>query len=197
MHLRHNLKTRPRLALIALLLLLGLVSLANLPARISEAMSFVAPTPSSSPRSEASFKDKQIESVPGEILVRFRSDAAAARATNKGGDFAQFVAAEDGRQVRLQIEGVAQGSELVEGLRMARVEPAETDDALTALRSRPDVIYAEPNYVRRRLTTANDSNFTAQWSLKNTGQSGGTAGADIHAEAAWDVTTGSRNVVVG
>src|ERR1700730_16232170 len=83
MHLKHNLEPGPRLALIALLILLGLVSLSILQARISEATSFFATTPNSSPRSQASVKEGQIESVPGQILVRFRSDAAAARATIK------------------------------------------------------------------------------------------------------------------
>ncbi len=36
----------------------------------------------------------------------------------------------------------------------------------------------------------NDSLFSNQWSLLNTGQAGGTAGADIDAILAWDITTG-------
>ena len=35
------------------------------------------------------------------------------------------------------------------------------------------------------------------WGLENTGQFGGTADADVDAAAAWDITTGSRSVVVG
>src|SRR5438876_5919757 len=143
MHVNHSLEPGTRLRLIALLILLGLVSLSILQARSSEATSSFAETPNSSPQSLSSFKEQQIESVAGEILVRFRGDAAAARATIKGGNFGQFIAAEDGRQLRLEIEGVAQGSELVEGLRVVRVVPGETDDAIRALRSRPDVIYAE------------------------------------------------------
>ncbi len=41
-----------------------------------------------------------------------------------------------------------------------------------------------------------DPRFTEQWSLRNTGQHGGTPAIDIAAVAAWDVTTGSREVVV-
>lgn len=39
-----------------------------------------------------------------------------------------------------------------------------------------------------------DEDFGQQWALRNTGQTGGTPGADIHAPAAWDITTGTRAV---
>mgnify|MGYP001154018392 CR=1 FL=1 len=35
------------------------------------------------------------------------------------------------------------------------------------------------------------------YALNNTGQTGGTPGADIRAESAWSVSTGSRSVLVG
>jgi subtilisin family serine protease len=42
----------------------------------------------------------------------------------------------------------------------------------------------------------NDPMFGEQWSLDNTGQNGGAAGADICALGAWAKTTGSRKVIV-
>jgi subtilisin family serine protease len=42
----------------------------------------------------------------------------------------------------------------------------------------------------------NDANFSSLWGLRNTGQNSGTAGDDIRAADAWNLTTGSRNVVV-
>ncbi len=42
----------------------------------------------------------------------------------------------------------------------------------------------------------NDPSFSQQWSLANTGQNGGTPGDAINAAAAWNISTGSRNVVV-
>ncbi|RDV28042.1 PKD domain-containing protein [Alteromonas aestuariivivens] len=42
-----------------------------------------------------------------------------------------------------------------------------------------------------------DPQFAQQWSLNNTGQQGGIVDADIDAVEAWDITTGSRQVVVG
>lgn len=51
----------------------------------------------------------------------------------------------------------------------------------------------EPNY---RYELADEPLFPYQWSLENTGQSGGTAGADIDIRAAWQVTTGDPGVVI-
>jgi len=42
----------------------------------------------------------------------------------------------------------------------------------------------------------NDPYFPKQWHLHNTGQSGGTPGADIRAPEAWEITTGDPNIVV-
>jgi len=62
---------------------------------------------------------------------------------------------------------------------------------LKLLQQLPSVAVAQLNHhVQLRATLPNDPQFTQQWSLQNTGQSGGTAGADIEATLAWDVTTG-------
>lgn len=42
----------------------------------------------------------------------------------------------------------------------------------------------------------NDPNYGSQWHLNNTGQSGGTSGADIHAQEAWDLNQGDPDVVI-
>lgn len=57
--------------------------------------------------------------------------------------------------------------------------------------------YVEPDYIRYVDATPNDPRFGAdQWSLANTGQSGGTAGADIAAGAAWDIQREAPDVIV-
>jgi len=71
------------------------------------------------------------------------------------------------------------------------------EDALAAFRASPDVLYAEPNYVLHSDAIPNDSQFGTLWGLNNTGQSGGTADADIDAPEAWDVSTGDSSIVVG
>ncbi len=42
----------------------------------------------------------------------------------------------------------------------------------------------------------NDTSFTTQYSLQNTGQNGGTIGADIRAVQAWSVTTSNPTIVI-
>jgi subtilisin family serine protease len=51
----------------------------------------------------------------------------------------------------------------------------------------------EPNYLYQ---LADEPLFPQQWSLENTGQSGGTPDADIDIQAAWQVTTGDPDVVI-
>lgn len=46
------------------------------------------------------------------------------------------------------------------------------------------------------LYVPNDPSYGAQWHLDNTGQTGGVSGADVDAEAAWDITLGDPNVVI-
>jgi thermitase len=48
------------------------------------------------------------------------------------------------------------------------------------------VAYAEPNKILRTQAVPNDPLFGQLWGLKNTGQTGGTADADIDAPEGWD-----------
>jgi len=61
----------------------------------------------------------------------------------------------------------------------------------------PGVLYAEPDYVvSADATRPNDPLFGSLWGLDNTGQTGGTPGADIGATTAWDIARGSSQVVI-
>lgn len=58
--------------------------------------------------------------------------------------------------------------------------------------------YVEPDYIRKLHVVPDDARFVAdQWALNNTGQAGGTAGADIKALAAWDIRREAPDVIVG
>jgi subtilisin family serine protease len=72
-----------------------------------------------------------------------------------------------------------------------------TAEALERLRNHPHVEYAEPNYEIRIDAVPNDPRFSELYGLRNTGQTGGTAGADIRATSAWDLFTGDPNLLVG
>ncbi|MCI5082729.1 MAG: S8 family serine peptidase [Saprospiraceae bacterium] len=62
---------------------------------------------------------------------------------------------------------------------------------LQAIKRSNAVVEAQFNhFVSLRETIPNDEQFVDQWQYINTGQSGGTAGADIDMELAWDTTTG-------
>src|SRR5262249_40396011 len=68
---------------------------------------------------------------------------------------------------------------------------------LDTLNRDPRVVYAEPNYtVKASQLPPNDPGFPKEWGLNNTGQTGGTPGADIKALEGWKVTTGSKSVVI-
>ena len=131
----------------------------------------------------------KLEFVSGELLVRFRPGSALAAKGKTTGSL-QLLA--DGKTIPLQIERFA-GSELVEGLVLARVAPVESRAAIKVLKSRDDVLYVEPNYIRHAQAVPNDTRYADLWAMKNAP----AGGAGISAEAAWDTTTGNHSVVVG
>lgn len=71
---------------------------------------------------------------------------------------------------------------------------------LNGLSNFPGVAFVEPNFVVHAINVPNDPFFNLEWGLQNTGQTilgvPGTAGADIKAVPAWDISTGSRTNVV-
>lgn len=72
----------------------------------------------------------------------------------------------------------------------------------------PAGVQVQPNQMYYVATTPDDPDYPQCWGLNNTGQgildqngneipgTNGTAGVDIDAEAAWDITTGSANVII-
>jgi len=69
-------------------------------------------------------------------------------------------------------------------------------EAAQQLAADPDVERVEPDYAMRLLGEPDDPYFDDLYGLYNDRQTGGTKGADINALAAWDITEGSRDVVV-
>ncbi|MEN3943588.1 choice-of-anchor D domain-containing protein [Prosthecobacter sp. SYSU 5D2] len=60
----------------------------------------------------------------------------------------------------------------------------------------PQVALAEHDNLVFPSLAPDDISFNEQWALENTGQNGGAPDADIDAPAAWNITTGSREVLV-
>jgi hypothetical protein len=83
----------------------------------------------------------------------------------------------------------------------ASVPAAERGEIIAALERDPRVRYAERNVRFRISAEPDDPSFGELWGLDNSGQPvtgfGGTPDADVDAPEAWDVTTGSADVIVG
>ena len=77
------------------------------------------------------------------------------------------------------------------------ISPSQTvDGAVARYLADPNVEFAEPNFALQAMRAPNEPAFNLLWGMENTGQTLGTAGADIKAKLAWDLATGSPNVVV-
>jgi hypothetical protein len=87
---------------------------------------------------------------------------------------------------------------IVPGLTAVKLPPHMTvEDALQRFDKANGILYAQPNYrLKASWTFPNDSRFAELWGMHNTGQTGGTADADIDAPEAWDITTGSNEIIV-
>ena len=72
-------------------------------------------------------------------------------------------------------------------------DSTETENFINYGRTDTRVVSIQHNIKANfRETKPNDVGFSNQWYLKNTGQTGGTAGADIQATLAWDIATGGK-----
>lgn len=80
-------------------------------------------------------------------------------------------------------------------LLVVEVPSSRAAAALAALRDAPGVKSVEADAEIRSLALPNDPALPAQWGLVNSGQTGGTPGADIDWEAAWGLADGSGVVV--
>ncbi len=119
--------------------------------------------------------------VPGELLIKFKPEAGPAVR-------AAALAELDAENLRTFLSR-AENWRLGPGI--------SVEEAVERMRANPLVDYAEPNYLVSLDIVPNDPRLGELWGLINTGQSGGTADADVDAELAWNVSTGSSDVLVG
>src|SRR5262249_19917907 len=139
--------------------------------------------PAASPHAATGKARVSRPAVPGQIIVGFRAGVSAA-------DRADVLAGAD-----------ATPQTTFRGLNAVVARAGRTRAAIARLERDPSVRYAEPNFIlRASAVTPNDPSFSQEWGLNKCGQAGGVSagvpGADIHAKAAWDVTTGSASVTV-
>ncbi|MFI4854647.1 MAG: S8 family serine peptidase [Phycisphaerales bacterium JB065] len=76
--------------------------------------------------------------------------------------------------------------------------PAGTDllSAMEQLRAIDGITLVEEATIGTYTAVPNDPRFDDQWAMQNTGQTGGTSGADMNAVAAWDIQAGDSSVWV-
>lgn len=125
--------------------------------------------------------------IPGEVLVKFRDDVSSLGISSLNVD----MGAKELRALSMNAGVIHQ----------YKLEGAmSVDEAVLKYRSNPAVEYAEPNYLYQLQTIPNDAQFGTLWGLHNSGQAvngtPGRADADIDAPEAWDISTGSANVIV-
>jgi len=119
--------------------------------------------------------------VPGEILVKFKQNADLIAVNTIHSNISNV---KKNSFNELRVHHVKLSSELT------------VEEAVQLYSDDPNVEYAEPNYIVSINTIPDDTDFNELWGLHNTGQTGGRDDADIDVLEAWDVTVGSRDVLI-
>ncbi len=125
------------------------------------------------------------EFMPGEVLVKFKEGATEGRINALHSTL-------QAREIR-RIEPIG-----VRGIKLP--SDISVKEAVAHYKMDPNVKYAEPNYIIHFTAMPTDPAFGELWGLHNAGLPvngiTGTADADIDAPEAWDITTGSDNVII-
>jgi subtilisin family serine protease len=129
------------------------------------------------------------EAAPDQIIVKFKENVGTKALSN--------VRSDEGLQKKKDLDLIDAEVDKVSG--------QSVEQAISSLESRPDVEYAEPDYIvhptGRATGYADEPRFGDLWGLNNTGQAvnshpAGTADVDIDAEEASAITQGDPNLVV-
>lgn len=96
------------------------------------------------------------------------------------------------------IKTFEQGDPLVYMLQVTKSAGKNPIKVSEDLQQRPEVLFAEPNLVNRfqNFYTPTDTFFRNQWHLKSTNGIELSPDANVDAASAWDITRGSRGIVV-
>ena len=141
------------------------------------------------------------EFVPGEVLVKYYDTGngqvpltASASAATK----VEHMAGSAGQVMRMRMLPTVTASAVAASARQMRFRNEaerrkyETLQLVKELQLDPAVEYAAPNYIWQTLRTPDDPLYTQQWHYQD---SSAVAGG-INLPSAWDITTGSPDVVV-
>ncbi|MCA9671523.1 MAG: S8 family peptidase [Myxococcales bacterium] len=118
-----------------------------------------------------------IQYVPGEIVVRFREGSVPKEATLADPTFFKTPG--------MRVIGGHAITKDTRVLRLAERTTAATQRAIAELTKRGDVLYAQPNYLRKMFRKPNDEHWPLQWGMQK-----------VQMEGAWEHTTGNAAIVV-
>lgn len=124
-----------------------------------------------------------------ELLVRFAPKATGMQRSTKE---------KDDILSTLGLGTIKREYRIVPGLSLVKLPSGQkVQDALKTFSRTNGILYAEPDYKIKLLSTfPDDPNVRQLWGMHNTGQTGGTSDADIDAPEAWDIHTGSQDIIV-
>jgi subtilisin family serine protease len=129
------------------------------------------------------------EYIPRELLVKFRPNVSEY-------EIAAVLAAESGTEGQALAAGNDRSAFAMRTWRHVILDAGtDTLAARERLATRPEVEVAELNLVWHADAAPKDERFAELWGLNNTGSTG-RADADIDALEAWEVETGSSDVIV-
>jgi len=146
---------------------------------------------------------KTIPQPSGNLNPTGEASQTAAKTKGKAKDGEILVKFKEGTSAKAieEMKGKSPGTSMeklgpLDVYRIKLPKGTSVDQALAEYSQSALVEYAEANYEVKALQVPNDPSYVEQWGLNNTGQNGGTAGADISAEEAWDIQTGSSETIV-
>ncbi len=129
---------------------------------------------------------QQLEHHQGQIIVQLEKDI-------KADDWIQSLA-----EIQGQNSGITVNKQLSRPTNIYLLDFDYTNIheqlMLRMIERKKGLILAQFNHFVEMRAIPNDEQFSSQWQYLNTGQSGGTEGADIDADLAWDVTTGGITI---
>jgi len=147
--------------------------------------------------------------VPGEFLVKFSESPISNQMVYNLNEEYDIISIEE-------LFSDAENTPLDNIYKIYVSEDTDIESIILQYESLDIVEYATPNYIvkidllprqytlpissenveKTTITTPNDPGFSQQWSLENTGQYNGTVDADIDSIEAWDIDTGSEDIII-
>jgi serine protease len=126
--------------------------------------------------------------VPDELLIRFEPKSNGQQ--RNPAEKTQILSSLGGGYIKHNFT-------IIPGLTQIKLPPGwAVKDALKIFNNKDGILHAQPNYLYHALSDPNDTRFSELWGMNNTGQSGGTADADIDAPEAWDIMHDACDVIV-